>query len=517
MSEDVIEAATGNAALWKDVGAALAGNYIGVSGDVAAAWAELSQVMVGRTAPVVGIDASVYATVIENIGSFAVVGAGVEDHRTLVENLINTTVGIAVNALGAIPIVGAVVKALDSLVRMLISAFSNKDVPPPEIWMPFQQYHQASDEFFVKMALGKMSTFDWDSLYKPMFEGEWMAERREAPPLDEYPGFGKEGSQIYNTGWSFRPSQGTGGSGFIPGSQRCTSSINVWFTEKTWRDQRGYGQLWSMPVNYAASADTGDFYPGLSQMLTSVDQQCQKAQTQMWNVNVERVRTWWYEYVRSGIKFAEEIFGGTYREAGLNKLTVEQREVIARAFVGQLLMSQGVKAGPFAGLGWVPGVLSSKTPTIFERIVMPWADRMKKRQLHNIGTMAVATASPKGAAFLNVKGESNSLGDHLVWMQMALLENKQRWNVNLDNVVDGKFRQALLDSRGGSQFTRPDLAIAPSKKPLVHAPPDAAARDPVGGYPGLTGSPARWPPWVLAIAAGAIGYGGYRAYKRYRR
>ena len=497
LSEEVTEAAAGNAMLWTDVRDSITGDYVGASGDAAAAWAELSQVMVGRIAPVSGIDASQYTTIVDNIVKFASTRPG--SVRKLVTDLADTTVGIAVNALGAVPIVGAVVQALDSLVRMLIGVFSNNDVPPPEVLLPFQRYSQRTDEFLVRQAMGNLETFDWDALYRPAFEGDWIAEKIEAPGMEGYAPSGPKGKLrpqiVPGTGWVFRPRRDTNGFGFIPGSQRCTSAIQVWFTEMSERDQRSQS-IWALPVNFASSTDTGDFYPGVSQLMTSIDQQCQKAQTQMWNVEVSRIRTWWYDYVRSGIQFAEDIFSGKYKEAGLSKLTVEQREVLARSFVAQLLVSQGIKAGPFAGSGWAPGELSSKTPTVFEEIVEPWYQRMKKRQLHNMGTLAVATASPDGAAFRN-----STMRDHLGWMQAALLESKQRWNVNIDNVVDPAFRARLLDSRGGSKFTRPDLAIEPGRRVFVpDIPPDAIPKGPAGGYPG--DQPASV--WPLSLAATAL-------------
>lgn len=425
ISPALLDAARGDRSLWPDMAARIssfdANALVG-----ARAWAAAERTsMLFQGTGALGLPANALADVAQALGPLVM--APPEDVGALFETLARTGVGVVVDALGAIPIVGVIAKAIGAmgLFAWDISKRSQQEaqerLPPPQV------YNRNTEEYVMNtQLLPALSTNDWTGLFLPRIANERRVREIE-------------------TGWLLDSPSGGPGLGFIPGTQQISSATQALWHKKS---SRPGGSL-------ASHQDIGDFFPGPAQLMTAIDQQVQRPGAEMWAVDPSRVRRAWRDYVDATRTFAYELYvGHGLAGSGLQALNEEHRRLIVQQLVAPLHVSRigdELHRGILSANSWTP---KNPPDDIAEAFVDPWCDRMQQRQDHYLGTIAVAYADPRSVAF----GANARLRDKLMRMRKLLLESPARYDVDQRDVIDSEYRRALFESTAGGQFKAPDQA-----------------------------------------------------------
>lgn len=426
ISPALLDAARGDRSMWPDMAERIskfdANAMLG-----ARAWAAAERTsMFFQGTGALGLPTNALASVASGLGPLVMDPP--EDLDALYESLARTGIGVAVDILGAVPIVGIIAKAIGAMglfawdVSKMSQDEAREYLPPPQV------YSRNSEEYVMNtQLLPALSTNDWTGLFLPR-----VGNAREVLEIDN--------------GWVFDSTDGGHGLGFIPGTQQISSATQALWHKKS---RRPGGSL-------ASHQDVGDFYPGPAQLMTALDQQVQRPGSEMWAVAPSVVRRAWREHLDATMDFAYELyFGRGIKGTGLDKLNDEHRRLIVQQLVAPLHVSQvgdDIRRGVLAANSWSP-----KRPPddIVKAFVDPWCDRLAERQRHYLGTIAVAYADPKSAAF----AQDSKLRDKLYEMRRLLLESPARREVDLEDVIDGQYRAELFEATIGGQLEAPGTGV----------------------------------------------------------
>ncbi|MEX1366176.1 MAG: hypothetical protein AB1Z98_23830, partial [Nannocystaceae bacterium] len=354
----------------------------------------------------------------------------------LVDVLKTTAIGIAVEALAAVPIVGPIARAIGSMALMLRELARKPHEEIRDYLPPRQAYERDAEELVMNtQLLPALSTSDWTRLFMPRVGNDRRVREIEA-------------------GWLFDASDGGEGLGYIPGTQQISSATQAFWHQKSSR--AGGSQ--------ATHQDIGDFFPGPAQLMTAIDQQVQRPGPAMWSVVPSEIRDAWREHQDATMAFAYELYygrgtGGT----GLDRLNEEQRRLVVQQLVAPLyvtMLDGQPRRGILAANSWGP---KNPPDDIVEAFVEPWCERMERRQEQYLGTLAVAYADPDSAAFTR----NPKLRDKLLQMRALLLESPARFNVDLRDVIDRSYARALFAATSGGQFKAPSTGGDQNDQPVT--------------------------------------------------
>jgi hypothetical protein len=386
-------------------------------------------------------------------------------------------VGIAMGVLAPIPIVGQIAVAIGAVAQVLMSLFSQPREVVVEILPPLQDYKDEVDQWVVNnQVLPATTTLDWTGLLKPRFQGPWAVH-------------GREGANAAMHG-----AVGSAGLGFMPGTQRMTSIIQTY-----WAD-RGRLNVVSPELSSRAT-DVGSFYPGASQIMTALQEQCAKPQPQMYNVDTIAIEDAWDTYIRYAFELAEGIYKRekwAVQGTPLANQTREQNQRTAQAMMSRLLVGVGKQIGAIGAWTWRPE--DPRDNSVFEVFIKPWCRKVRKRQENNLGRIP-------GAAYTSE--EQGAFRDHellvkLRTMRAILLQHPARNEVVLEDVIDPEFRSALFDATVGQRLAAgPPVAVKGGRidpaTPKDPPPPGVGGGVPFGRPDsGRIG-------WLVLLAAAGIG------------
>ncbi|MCA9712030.1 MAG: hypothetical protein KDK70_39710, partial [Myxococcales bacterium] len=269
ISPALLDAARGDRSLWPDMAERIS-KFDSNAMVGARAWAAAERTsMLFQGTGALGLPARALTDVVSGLGPLIMDPPETLD--ALYESLARTGVGIAVDVLSAIPIVGIIAKAIGTMglfawdVSKMSQDKAREFLPPP------QAYDRDAEEYVMNtQLLPALSTNDWTGLFLPR-----LGSTRRVREIE--------------TGWLF-DSPGSGlGLGFIPGTQQITSATQALWHKKS---SRPGGSL-------ASHQDIGDFYPGPAQLMTALDQQVQRPGPELWAVAPSVVRSAWREHVEA--------------------------------------------------------------------------------------------------------------------------------------------------------------------------------------------------------------------------
>lgn len=425
ISPALLDAARGDRSLWADMGPRISG-FDSNAMVGARAWAAAERVaLFHQGTGALGLPGGTLSTIGKALGPLALQPP--QDLDQLVDTLTTAAIGIAVEALAAVPVVGPIAKAIGSMALMLRGLAGKKQEEVRDFLPPPQTYKRDAEEYVMNtQLLPALSTPDWTRLFTP--------RTGTTPKIIELEG-----------GWLLG-SDGVGhGLGFIPGTQQIASQTQVFWHKKSAR----------AGSSLAVHQDVGDFYPGPAQLMTAVDQRVQRPGAEMWSVAPSEVLAAWKEYLTATLTFAYEMWQGRgIKGTGIDKLNTEQRRIIVRQLVAPLhvsLLNGEYLRGALSANSWAP----KNPPTnIVDAFVEPWCKQLEERQEHYLGTIAVAYADPKSAAF----ERRPALKTKLLDMRKLLLESPARYDVDQRDVIDANYRAKLFAATTGGQFKAPTTA-----------------------------------------------------------
>jgi hypothetical protein len=459
--DELIRASHEDPSLWAAQSATIA-NYDVNLRNGAIAWQEAAQLALKNIAPVSGFPSATVPTVVSNVGAILIaIPSGISGQELAIK-IAQAGIGIAMIATAAIPIVGAIVNALGAVALFLISLFGKKREEVEVIFPPMAQYSEENDTWVGNnQALPALATLDWTRLFMPRHAGDWRVFGRAEKGIEARP---------FNLGT---------GLGMMPGTQRLTSAIQVFWI------QRGHAAEVSPELSVQHN-DVGSFYPGTTQMVTAVMEQIAKPQTQMYNVNTDQILSAWENHIEGAFELAAGIYerrSWAVKGTPLADQTLSQNRVFAQNMVAPFIRGAGGKLDVLS-TNWTPEQGIPKNTAL--EFIRPWCATIRRQQWNNLGrVVGAAYTDPTQPAFRNAQ-----LYQKLKMMRQALLEHQARKDVVLADVIDPEYRAQLFDSTVGDTLTaatpvnqRANPKIDPDT-PADPPPPGVGGGVPFGGGSG---------------------------------
>lgn len=200
------------------------------------------------------------------------------------------------DALGAIPVVGWILKIIVKVAEMIYRLYDSiikKKITQTEIelwnqpWIPVSQFSKEADEEFTKYTLDKIKNYDINYCFSPRNYWEdiadFLVKREKKGEKEKY-------TQFYNIG-SLRNAEGTG---FIPGTMVLSSHIRFPTKVGTY--------------NYGVTGvlDTGEFYPTVRSLCNQLYQIVQKLGPSLYTVDPDHLSNLWENNIASLFEYCEE-------------------------------------------------------------------------------------------------------------------------------------------------------------------------------------------------------------------
>lgn len=399
---------------------------------------------------------------------------------------------LAVDAISAVPIFGAIAKAAISFGRFMYALARRPEVEQ-ELIVPWQEFNSQSDEDFVNSLLLRnlAPSVDWTQFFAPPLNpgvGWKLAKTKKGGDTRSWGPFTASGSLEYS------------GYGMMPGTQRMVDVV----------------QLAPLAAGGDAVTNVGDFYPAMAQFGTAAWGWSQEfGGIGMYAIRASELEPLWREYWDSF--YADGFDAITKQET---KTGLEARD-IAKALLKFVAIRTGastVQIGlPDDFLRTGVNFASFMTPEIwkrspfkpphklmtpFEAIIGPALSRLRKRQSSALGrslACAYVRPDPVGnlpahAAFLD-RGPStdpkySTWGEQLAArcraMREILLTHDARYDVDIGDArdADPAFAEKIVASKGMLGAVRltagePKLDRAPDRAPPPAQPPQGGS--PFGG------------------------------------
>lgn len=350
-------------------------------------------------------------------------------------------VDVAINAMGAIPIVGWIAKAVASIVKLVVSMASDKKPPPPLV-----QYNEGKDETLVREVLSILAGVDWTKIFLPTYEAskwsDWELKKMQG-------------------GYLMRPKESSGHPfGAIPGgpfgsrgvqSRNCVDPDNWhWPTPPIWKQEWDADidravdisdQVWAKYYEQGTECilDIWSTTPAVGRVTMAAWQQMtSRKTTALWNVDARPIASAWESYVSSALEFA----------------TVKLRSRFNEYEKFEWLAYQNLRAAMHARNAELPGGDTGKWPRL-DAMAGAYAKDLRRRQFAAVKTILVAYADPKQAAF----AQHSALRMAMEAERRQILSGPIRWSVHMPDVVDREWKRALEESMRGvppPQRTPPD-------------------------------------------------------------
>ncbi len=468
-----------------------------------------------------------------NLGDFGKLFGGIQtsgfaqtNWRSLATNFRQQGIRVALDTMSAVPVVGAIAQAIVNIGSLIYEAINAIDKTPELVKLPLQEPSAETDASQVNDILrGHLSTRDLTQVFMPRFVGDWHVQIREG-------GFafarGFDGWERRRDGGWEQPRftvPNMGPLGFIPGGQQVTSVIQVQ-TPRGW----SYGHVPDGAFGRGDwGEDVGGFYGALNSAVVALWTNALKSSPSMYTINTSLLRDAWSDYYEAW--FDKLVWWWSHTPGGRGYVGTGWRQVLLDASL-QAFVSDGIKAKVPHDLleYWNPESEIAPTSTessVYGRIIDPACKQLKQYQLATIehSTMAAYLRDDFGAL------RDLAVKHAYVSARKNILQSDLRFNVNMRDVIDKEYRQALLDAgvkpgNVGYDFATPTEGDDGGKKIVKFIPQkDRAPLPPRGGAPlgGKKivklvrggGSGAAFV--IAALAAGGLGYWYWRTQRRRRR
>lgn len=352
-------------------------------------------------------------------------------------------IDIAVDAIGAIPIVGWLAKAAASLVQGIALAAAKKRPSPPII-----RYDEQNDEGLARKYIERLSNLDWTSLYTPPYApkkwNDWEIIKQ-------------------NGGWLMRPEERISDlRGALPGGplgSRAVQSRNCFDPNlraplgetRVPHDVADALYLRTQREATECILDTWDTTPSVARVTLSAWQQMTaKDVATVWNVDTRNIVSAWEAYCETAIEFSR----------AMTATSVSEHDVMRWLALKNLSRAVFVR-------GW-------KTPGADEVVTrQPRLDHVASRYITDLRTRQFAAANTKLVAYAQLEQGAfadKTLRQAMVRERAALLNSPLRWTIELDDVVDPEFRNELKRSLEGAS---PPQRTPPDDRGSTRAIPDA--------------------------------------------
>ncbi len=452
-------------------------------------WQRSSQVTAAAIATNIGIPVTkVFRDVVEMIGVDVnelvgdavaqALGALADEAKELLKRTLEEGVGIAVDAMAAIPIIGWVVDLLwdiGTLIKKLVDIVQGQSEEQRRKY-PITRFHPQTDaDYYNNILLGPVeNTKDWTNIFSP--PGTRGAAWESPFRLQDLEG---GGVRIISSGPIMEQL------GCVPGAGYLHQSLEV--------GARG------------GSRDAGSFLPTARDQGSWLWKHIQKGELpSMYTIDVDKCRGRWMQYL---MDLWESVW---FSDIGYSRASDAWDLIAPRANWDQgALMRIAKPRAPDSRLKW------QKPDYKFLDLVVPIheLDVLEKRQLGFLNTITCAYVDESFAAIAS----SQVLKERWKLRRKQLLHNSARCEVSLEDVPDAPYRQALRDAGVGTERCgpggfkgagrRPRIPVEFSKLKKLNVPP------PLPGLPGsgsesIPAPSRRRPSGILPLAAAAAAAGG---------
>lgn len=376
-------------------------------------------------------------------------------------------IDLAVDAMGAVPIVGWIAKAASALIDGIMAAAQAKRVYPPML-----EYDETLDVFYARKRIGDLANLDWTSTWMPQYmptkASDWETVQQETSFLFHCRGDVENGAN----------------QGAIPGGtlgSRGVQSRNCWgWVESgigigTDADKADRIYLENQREITECIFDVWDTTPSVARVCLAAWQQMTAKQTAtIWNCDTRDIVRAWQDYCESAIEYSRINTRGTvgdpFRWLALKNL--------ARAMFVRHWSTPGVHDA--SGANEFTPTAPARQPRL-DQVASLYIKDLRKRQYAAAKTKLVAYAQLEQGAFADV-----TLRRAMIRERAELLNGAIRWTIDPKDVIDPEYRKLLKESFVGAsppQRTPPDDRGDPSSIPDAEGflRPDLAPGSGAGG------------------------------------
>jgi hypothetical protein len=337
---------------------------------------------------------------------------------------------IALEAMGAVPIVGWIAKAALVAVNAIIRAVSN-DEPRPLLLT----YQKSRDEEQAQDAIDRIGSLHgslsgWNSLFLPSGSGPWVYAEGEngyvVQPRDPGDGFGGVPSGVMG----LRSMQVRSWHSILQAVEMAHSYDGVSLDDDPLKSKR------VRDVLSRVTEDTFSQLPSLQRVALAAWSAASTNRTAaVFNLHPNGLRSGWRSYVERGLDFVNLYDGGV----GMSP--TKALALAVRFRLGQ----QPVEIRMPPGYRLVGGkLIASASRLRLDLITDAWCDFLDARQRELVRSSAVAYCSEAQLAFT----QSQPLRNELIANRKLLLTTLDADDVEPADVIDDDFRRELVLYRG---------------------------------------------------------------------
>lgn len=353
----------------------------------------------------------------------------------------NAIIDLAVNAMGAIPIVGWIAKAASALIQGITAAVQAKRVYPPML-----EYEKDKDVFYARERIFALRNIDWTSTFMPQYmptkASDWETVQQKTSFL-----FKCRDEVMVGSNQGAIPGGALGSRGVQ--SRNCWSWLEGGIGIGTDADKADRIYLEHQREITECIFDVWDTTPSVARVCLSAWQQMTAKQTAtVWNCDTRDIVRAWTDYCETAIEYSRlntsATVGDPYRWIATKNL--------ARAM--------------FVRHWQAPGSDGARQPRL-DQVANNYIKNLRTRQYAAAKTKLVAYAQLEQGAFAD-----KSLRDTMTRERAELLNGAIRWTIDPKDVIDPVYRKALEESFVG---VSPPQRTPPDDRGDPNSIPDATA------------------------------------------
>lgn len=452
----------------EQMGQALAENGVRAFRFVAAR----SGVEIGVPSDVIGD----FTTAISLAGSDQAIAGWIEFVGTVADAIID----IALEGMGAVPIVGWLAKAVKAVLELIGNRLA-KGRPKPAMLL----YDKADDEFQATGVLKQLRSLDWTFGFMPQFaptgwsdwkitkqDTGWLMQPKDSVRLDgmlgAVPGgaMGSKGVQSRNC-WSGPTLRPASASGFMDPKQSNLQLL-----------RRAYGAQRKAVIE--CLVDIYETTPSVSRVMLASWQQMTAGKTAtLFQVDTRGIVDAWDAYVETAVEASRIHTSSPVTELGGQQWTAWRN-------LEEAMYARGWNFGD--------GRPARAGQTLAD-VAARYTNDLRGRQRSAMDTLLVAYAQEGQACFADP-----AMRELLIRRRAQLLTDDDRWSVRPEDVLDLDYRNALLEATKPGD--RPLSMAGASRRPgtVPRALPLPSPDGSSGGGAGGGGT-------AIAVVAGLLGLG----------
>lgn len=279
----------------------------------------LQQHLVYRIGRNLGVLSVVAPKVREALQIVPPLSAAVGDVQQMILEAVSTAIGVASDALGSIPIVGWIVRAVDGGLRLAMLALAALESPGQRIGPQLERALKYSTDADASLAnvrvIAESEKLDWTRLFLPSMRGELAAcIRNDAAERIVIQWGLADGGKVPRViidsrpllkpyTWHFSEANGgafsgTEGLGAVPGTPRIIRSVQSTLLEPSviHRGHESLGDPRCGSEGKTSDVDTGLFYPSTASGAFSLFGYATKPSAAMYTINTQLVASSWKQY-----------------------------------------------------------------------------------------------------------------------------------------------------------------------------------------------------------------------------